>query len=194
MNEPYIAISQMTLVASILAHIEENAGHPLFIGGGPGLDPEKGKVLCGRHTKAICDAATAIMMALATPPRWATPSMGASQWLDCDDTGQSSLFMLGTLLPGWSMPAQARSTSYQSKPLPRDYADLGRCMRMMESLTDAEGVEAWSNMDKLREASPGWKILADNWIVLTLQYRDNDKKLFWTLNAAGEADRKPKQP
>jgi hypothetical protein len=91
--------------------------------------------------------------------------LAVAAWIVGDDTGSSSKYMLATALAGIAPPAKFGPS------WPRDAADLGRCLRLIERAPSVA-----SALPVLAECSPKWKALAEGWGELTKLFSETDDK------------------
>jgi hypothetical protein len=108
----------------------------------------------------IIEAANIVCEACKRERVYANKPMTPSEWLECDDVGESSKYML-TVLANLGFPPE-------NGPTPRDSNDLGRCIRMLEccGLTD--------QVVKMSDMGVKWSRLAGGWEQLTKWYQDNE--------------------
>lgn len=141
--------AQMTLVTTILGYLDRC--------GIKGMIP--------RHMNAVIQAANLIVDAVNTPPVAATPGSGLNRWLASDDTGLSSVYMAGVLSgrPG------VFDADWPGVHYPRDPADFGRCVRMLDACPDLR-----PNLPRLSapEHGPVWPSLVGVWPELEALYRE----------------------
>jgi hypothetical protein len=90
----------------------------------------------------------------------------ALQWLATDDTGRSSETICFYLL----------GVDYLYPSHPYDRGDFGRCYRLLEFIPEFR-----LRLDELRELSPEWYRLIDNWEVLETEYKKDDSHLNFYL-------------
>jgi len=107
----------------------------------------------------VIEAANMICAECERERVYADKPMTPTEWLESDDVGASSKYML-CVLAEIGFPAHAG-------PTPRDAADLGRCIRMLKSC----GLEG--QVKKIAEASSEWKRIAENWPALVTWYDEN---------------------
>lgn len=88
-------------------------------------------------------------------------NVSITEWLLSDDTGQSSIYMAYILFQNEiKLTGQLTPRAVSEKAYPRDYDDLGRCIRMLE----ATGFQL--NLDsklKLAATSEYWEKIMENW-------------------------------
>ena len=96
---------------------------------------------------------------------YATPEMTPQQWLESDDVGMSSRYMITVLANlGFPMP---------DGDIPLDADDLGRCIRMVEACN------LKSEIPRLFEMGDSWKRIAENWDKLNDLYKkDNYEEIY----------------
>jgi hypothetical protein len=102
-----------------------------------------------RQMNAIIQAATDICLAMSKPHQPAVPGMGLHAWLDCDDTGLSSLFMMSTL----TQEHQPRQLHW-----PRDVADFGRCVGLLNAVPALR-----DRLHLMAFTCPQWQALVGQW-------------------------------
>jgi len=111
-----------------------------------------------RFYNSVIKAATSICDELSKPIVKATKGMGLQAWLDSDDVGMSSKFMAGVL--------SGRITAESAQPhYPRDGADFGRCVRLLEAVPEFVGL-----LPCMKQQGPNWAALVDIWDMLTELY------------------------
>ena len=93
--------------------------------------------------------------------------MKPDEWLNSDDIGLSSKYML-TVLANIGYPSPNGDT-------PSDADDLGRCIRMVEAC-DLE-----SEMHLLLDMGESWKIIAENWDELKSLYKNEKFEEIYTF-------------
>lgn len=81
--------------------------------------------------------------------------LAVAEWIVGGDTGKSSKYMLATALAG-ATPKCRWGVEY-----PRDCADFGRCLRLIQSAPSVRNA-----LPILAEASPKWAVLAAEWDAL----------------------------
>lgn len=106
----------------------------------------------------IIEAANMVCDECARERIYADKPMTPEEWLNSDDVGQSSKYML-TVLANLGVPIP-------DGPTPRDADDLGRCIRMVKAcgLSDQIG--------KMKEMGDKWARIANWWDQLTEWYDD----------------------
>ena len=107
---PTHKLSQMDLVLAIAKFLEKKYGI---------------KDVSVKQMNAVCQASSLIVDKFAEPHKAATPWMGEHRWINCDDAGASSKYLLRVLIP--RMP-WAEVPRYAC---PLDAADLERCRLMI---------------------------------------------------------------
>lgn len=132
----------------------------------PGLVSAILKNLSGKSCDAalmnkIIEAANLVCEECARERVYAVKPMSTAEWLACDDVGQSSKYMLQFI-------SDTKNLAPENGPVPRDADDLGRCIRMLEF------TGLISDIDKIKEASSEWALIAENWTVLTQLYNNGD--------------------
>lgn len=128
-----IQINQIQLVAAITIEIERQ--HP-----GTGVE--------SRHFNAIIRAANIVSEELSKPVVKASESMGLTAWLASDDTGASSLYMASVLTGEF----------IAENHYPRDPADFGRCLRLVEAVPELE-----SKIRDMSQHGKKWSVVAAHW-------------------------------
>lgn len=114
-----------------------------------------------RHTNAIIRAADLICDEYARAHIPATPGMGLSAWLRCDETGVSSLALHWALRPSYNPPGPSANADH-----PADPSDFGRCIGLLDAVP--------AYRDRLHFAaalSPEWSALIEAWAELEALYR-----------------------
>lgn len=147
-------ISQTQLISDILEVLSDKHGV---------------KELNNRHINAVCQAATDITHALNIPHKPSVPSSGLAAWLNCDETGRSSMFMAAVceprMVPGF--PGHIRDRFH-----PLDPSDFGRCYGLLEAEPSIR-----SKFNEIKEAGgPVWTVLIDNWAELETLYLEERKQ------------------
>lgn len=133
-------VNQIKLITAISAELQRQC---------PGLPVD-------RRFNKIIEAANLIVAEFGREPVLAKPSMGLSAWLDCDDTGSSSLYMAWVLSNGCFGDWWGRK---QPEPAyPRDADDFGRCMKLIEAVPEFYGI-----IYKMNGSGPEWSVVAANW-------------------------------
>jgi len=133
----------MDLVVAILKEVQRQCGDDV--------------ALISRHTDAICEAATQIVMALDVPYCPSTPGCGIYAWLNSDDTGRSSKFMAHILARG----------PHTECHWPHDPSDFGRCVKFLAAVPEAR-----EKMELLSDCCPEWNSLVFEWPELEALYRE----------------------
>lgn len=141
-----IFVGQIGLLAAIWDHLAAKHGKTLS--------------LCPRHVNAIIAAADEIVRVLRTPKRLAREGMGLAAWLSCDDTGLSSNYMASAL----SAPSGCRENNH-----PRDPADFGRCLRLLDAVPELR-----AKLPRLSDVKHGrvWNAIYENWDAIERLYRE----------------------
>lgn len=114
-----------------------------------------------RQTNAIIKAANVVVDELNKPHRPALPNSGITEWLNCDETGQASLYMASRLMAGTTEIGIARYAH------PLDPSDFGRCVKMLDAVP---GVRP--SLQNMASCSAHWKELVENWAELETLYRE----------------------
>lgn len=104
----------------------------------------------------IIEAANMIVDECKRERVYSTPGMTPQQWLNSDDVGLSSRYMI-TVLAELGHPMPDGET-------PRDADDLGRCIRMVEACN------LESHIPKLLVMGNKWKLIAEHWAELKRLY------------------------
>ncbi|MGK0688754.1 hypothetical protein ACSFC0_25740 [Serratia marcescens] len=146
-----IQIDQIQLVAAIAKEIDRQ--HP-----GAGVE--------SRCFNTIILAANNICQEFAKPVVKASGGMGLADWLASDDTGMSSLFM-ASKLTGMFEAEYA---------YPRDPADFGRCLRLIEAVPELE-----SKIRDMSQHGKEWAVVAAHWYEWSEVYRADDGKRLYRL-------------
>lgn len=143
-------ISQVSLVGEILKAIDK-----------------LGSKSCNqRQINAVIEAANLIVAALERGHAPAKPGMGWQAWLNCDDTGLSSRYMLRVMMPDARVPGERNGE--HGINYPHDPGDFVRCI----GLLDAEP-KLRDRMNMLTTGhGPQWAALAANWPELESLYRE----------------------
>ena len=105
----------------------------------------------------IIEAANLIVDECRRERIYATSSMTPEEWLESDDVGLSSRYMITVLAK--------LGTPLPDGDAPRDADDLGRCIRMVEACNLESEVPRMSEMGKK------WKLIAENWCELKTLYK-----------------------
>lgn len=112
-----------------------------------------------RQLNAVIRAADAIIDELRKPEALSAPGIGLGAWLMSDDTGISSEYMAGVLSGIFS-----RKYGY-----PRDGADFGRCVRLLDACPDLR-----VNLKRMVSGTGmHWDVLVDHWDELESLYREH---------------------
>lgn len=109
---------------------------------------------------------------------FASPGMGLEKWLDSDDTGKSSLYMAWCLSGGqfgyWQHRRQPEAD------YPRDPADLGRCIRLIEAVPAFSG-----KITEMSKHGYEWQAVARNWVRwVDLHANGNGRELYSEMKAS----------
>jgi hypothetical protein len=99
------------------------------------LDKKGVKEMNARQMNAVIQAANGIIDAIDRPHQEAKPGSGIVAWLNSDDTGQSSLYMARALAPAAGLNATVYGIK-SSDPWPHDPADIGRCVRLLDTVPE----------------------------------------------------------
>lgn len=146
-----IQINQISLIAAITKEIDRQY---------PGTGAET------RYFNAIIQAATNICQEFAKPIVKASEGMGLTAWLASDDTGASSKYM-ASMLTGEFQADYA---------YPRDPADFGRCLRLIEAVPELE-----SKIRDMSQHGKEWSVVAAHWHEWVAAHRDGNYKRFYRL-------------
>jgi hypothetical protein len=121
----------------------------------------------------IIEAANIVVDECKRERVYATSTMKPRKWLESDDVGESSRYMLTVLAClGYPMPDGA---------IPHDADDLGRCIRMVNVC------ELEAEIPRLYEMGSSWKHIAKNWSELKSLYEDSDYNAIYNfLNESEE--------
>lgn len=96
---------------------------------------------------------------------YADKPMTVAEWFKSDDTGSSSKYM-ATVIADLGFPPL-------HGPTPADSDDLGRCIRMIECC----GLE--DKIQKMKEASPAWSQIIENWSQLKEWHKQGEHELIY---------------
>lgn len=138
-------VCQIDLVGAIQQHLQHEEGitHILH-----------------RDMKAIIDAANLIVAEFEKPERPAVPGMGLAAWLVSDHTGLSSRRMASRLSATRYMP--------EAEPAyPRDPADFGRCLGLLEACPELR-----DRLPRMADDGPEWAALVEHWDELEALWRE----------------------
>lgn len=105
----------------------------------------------------------------SSPSLSSTDLRAIAEWLIGPNTGTSSKFMAATVIAALGGGGIADPMSGHT---PRDAADLGRCIRLIERVP---GVRSF--LPVLRQASPVWRAYVDAWDELTALWHDGDYQI-----------------
>lgn len=111
--------------------------------------------------QAVIDAANLVVAALEREEVKAPPGSGVEAWLASDDRGSSSESICRRL---FGKPPVKTSLDLQNSH-PHDPEDFGRCHRFLEVVPEAR-----AKFHLMKDVSPTWKTLVDNWDELTTLY------------------------
>lgn len=121
---------------------------------------------------AIIKAATLVHDELRRDKVGASASMGLAAWCRSDDTGLSSTYM-AWVLSGRNLPAEPRTKLdafwIRLRPHPLDVADFGRCYRLLRAAPELR-----ERLDLMRQESPVWAALVDEWADIETLYDTGD--------------------
>jgi hypothetical protein len=153
-----IRLNQISLIAAIAKEIDRQH---------PGIEVE------ARWFNAISEAANSICAEFAKPLVKASEGMGLSEWLSSDDTGASSLYMASVLTGQFTA----------ENHYPRDPADFGRCLRLVEAVPELE-----SKIRDMSQHGKEWAVVAANWDEWAELYRqDEGERLYRLMELSYEA-------
>lgn len=141
-------ISQIGLIGDIMTALANR--------GNKGLNP--------RQMNAIIEAANLIVDALAKGHQPAVPGSGWLAWLQCDETGLSSKFLLAKTMNINASPSGANN-------YPHDADDFGRCI----GLIDAEP-RVRERLSVMLDCGPQWARIVNRWDELERLYRAGNRK------------------
>lgn len=147
-----VRIPQMELVTEIIDLVNRHAKRQ----GIKNLPAEHYQI------NGIIAAANIIVEQMGRERRPATPGMGLSAWLNCDDTGTSSEAMAYRLTG--ICPPNMRNQE-DKLAIPRDPDDFGRCHRFLEAVPDCR-----AKVPLMADVSETWAKLAAAWEELTALY------------------------
>jgi hypothetical protein len=111
--------------------------------------------------QAVIDAANLVVAAFEREEVKAAPGAGLDAWLTSDDRGLSSETICRRL---FGKP-QARCSLDLQNSHPRDPDDFGRCHRFLEAVPEAR-----ARFHLMKDVSPVWKKLVEEWDELTELY------------------------
>jgi hypothetical protein len=146
-----IQLNQIHLLAAIEAEIHRQY---------PGTGFEE------RYFNAITKAAKDICTEFANPVVKASPGMGIAAWLASDDTGLSSKFMASVLT------GEFKAENHY----PRDPADFGRCLRLVNGVPGLAG-----RVGEMSQHGKHWAVVAANWDEWVEVYRLKDSERLYRL-------------
>lgn len=146
-----IQINQISLIAAIAKEIDRQ--HP-----GAGVESSR--------FNTIIQAANSICQEFAKPVVKASEGMGLTAWLASDDTGLSSRFMASKL-----------TGMFEAKyAYPRDPADFGRCLRLVEAVPELE-----SKIRDMSQHGKEWAVVVAHWHEWVAAHRGGNYKRFYRL-------------
>jgi hypothetical protein len=119
-----------------------------------------GIVTIPRQINAIIDAANLIVAAFKQPYTPATPGMGLTEWLKCDDAGMSALWLAHNLSP--NRDAYVPHKGYH---FPLDADDFGRCHKFLEACPACREL-----ITVVGHTGKEWSALVYHWLELTGLY------------------------
>ncbi|MEZ8292414.1 hypothetical protein AB6D11_01025 [Vibrio splendidus] len=142
MNEQRPVISQIQLISAITKEMKSqnpdiNIDLPMY--------------------NVILSAANLVCDESARERVYATMPMTRQEWLESDDTGLSSKFLCGVI-------TGPEGLLHSDGPLPCDFADLGRCVRMVRALGGHE------YLHRLSQCEPGWVRIGEHWSIIEAWY------------------------
>lgn len=108
----------------------------------------------------------------------ASAGMGLEEWLNSDDTGSSSLYMAWCLSGGQFGHWHGRKQP--ERAYPRDPADLGRCIRLIDAVPEFGG-----KIPEMADRGHEWMAVTTNW-AQWVELHDSGKgqKLYNEMKAA----------
>jgi hypothetical protein len=115
-----------------------------------------------RQYNALIAAVDDICAALYVEHIPALPNIGLLRWLASDETGSSSKYLAYTLFP-----SEAPKAEYAH---PHDIGDFKRCVGLINSVPEAK-----NNLDLIRERSPQWDAVCENWDAWVARIENEDK-------------------
>lgn len=122
---------------------------------------EKSPPALSYQFQAMIDAANLVVAAFEREAVKATPGAGLQAWLASDDRGLSSEAISRRL---FGVPP-VKSSFDLNDNYPHDPDDFGRCHRFLEAVPEAQ-----AKFSLMKDVSPTWKTLVDNWEELTALY------------------------
>lgn len=146
-----IPLNQIKLIAAIAKEIDQQ--HP-----GIGIE--------SRWFNTITQAVNSICAEFAKPVVKASEGMGLTAWLASDDTGASSLYMASVLTGQF----------IAENHYPRDPADFGRCLRLVEAVPELE-----SKIRDMSQHGDKWAVVAAHWHEWAEVYRADDGQRLYRL-------------
>lgn len=149
--------SQISLVTAIMRELERQ---------GKESRPKFTAAASARQMNAICEAATAVCLAMASDDIPSTPNMGIRAWLGGHDTGVSSLTMAAVMFNAGNYVGNPQRFSH-----PLDSSDFGRCHRFLEAVPQSRERLHW-----MAYVSPTWKALVERWDEITALYVEAKSK------------------
>ncbi|WP_321154015.1 hypothetical protein [Serratia nevei] len=153
-----IRLNQISLIAAIAKEIDRQH---------PGIEVE------ARWFNTITQAANSICAEFAKPVVKASEGMGLTAWLESDDTGASSLYMASVLTGQF----------IAENHYPRDPADFGRCLRLVEAVPELE-----CKIHDMSQHGKKWAVVAANWNEWAEVYRlDEGERLYRLMELSYEA-------
>lgn len=156
-----IRLNQISLIAATSREIDRQH---------PGLEVES------RWFNAIAQSASNICAEFAKPVVKASEGMGLTAWLESDDTGASSLYMASVLTGQF----------IAENHYPRDPADFGRCLRLVEAVPELE-----SKIRDMSQHGKEWAVVVANWDEWAELYRlDEGERLYRLMKLSYEAGEK----
>lgn len=119
-----------------------------------------------RLFNVIIQAANTICQEFSKPVVKASEGMGLAAWLASDDTGASSLYMASVLTGEF----------IAENHYPRDTADFGRCLRLVEAVPELEG-----KILEMSQHGKKWAVVAAHWHEWAEVYRADDGQRLYRL-------------
>ncbi|WP_413509976.1 hypothetical protein [Serratia liquefaciens] len=151
-------LNQISLIAAIAKEIDRQH---------PGIEVET------RLFNSITQAANNICAEFDKPVVKASEGMGLSAWLASDDTGASSLYLASVLTGEF----------FAENHYPRDPADFGRCLRLVEAVPELE-----CKISDMSQHGKEWAVVTANWDEWAELYRlDEGERLYRLMELCYEA-------
>jgi len=105
-----------------------------------------------RQVNAVIEGANSIIAECERPTKPSYYGMGRQAWLNCDDTGLSSKYMVRVL------SGMEHAYSRFEYAHPRDLDDFGRCSRLLKAVPEFE-----NELLRMSDKSEQWKQLVLRW-------------------------------